>query len=82
LGPGSANRLSVRIELRENFGLRWTRASRLHVLAAIDRDIGPRQKCGLLAREIGHEAGHFFGLAESSHENLGMIPNPAPLSAD
>src|SRR5664279_725909 len=44
--------------------------SSLHVLSAVDGDVGARDKCGLLRGQIDDEAGNLLGLAESTHRNL------------
>ena len=40
------------------------------MLTAVDRDIGPRHEGRLVGREVGDEAGDFFGLAEAAHRNV------------
>src|SRR5436305_13166857 len=44
--------------------------SLIHVLAAVDRDVGASNERRLLGAEVDDQAGHLVGLAETSDRNL------------
>src|SRR5476651_471067 len=45
--------------------------SLLHVLAAIDRDVGTGDKSSLLACQVGQQPGHLFWLNQGTQGDLG-----------